>query len=208
MAYSDFNTLEKARKALGIVVSDQPRLVANVPPIAPSEMLRATLEENLTLASAISTEKARSELLIAPILLEVRRIHHHRIGFFSGIDFTVDPSRELNGACDFILTASSEQSILTAPVMTIVEAKNENLKSGLGQCVAQMVAAQCYNEREGTPQSAIYGAVATGTNWKFLILKDTTVQVDLSEYYITQIDQILGILASSLTPQPAISVAS
>lgn len=136
------------------------------------------------------------------------RIHHHRIGFFSGIDFTVDPSRGLNGACDFILTASSEQSILTAPVMTIVEAKNENLKSGLSQCVAQMVAAQCYNEREGTPQSAIYGAVATGTNWKFLILKDTTVQVDLSEYYITQIDQILGILASPLTPQPAISVAS
>jgi hypothetical protein len=201
MAYSDFTTLEKARTQLGVTIHDQPHLFANIPPVQPSDFLQQILEENLDLASAISTEKARSELLIAPILLEIRRTYRYQIGFFSGVDFTVDPQKGLNGACDFILTAKAEQSLVTAPVITIGEAKNESIKSGLGQCVAQMFAAWLFNEREGTPQEAIYGAVSTGTNWKFLKLQQTHVQIDLSEYYITQLDQILGILSHPLQPQ-------
>jgi hypothetical protein len=205
MAYSDFTSLEKARTLLGVTIQDHPRLFADIPPIQPSDFLKATLDENLALASAISTEKARSELLIAPILLEVRRSHHYQVGFFSGVDFSIDPQRGLNGACDFILTTNPEQSLITAPVMTIVEAKNDNIKNGLGQCVAQMVAVWLFNEQESTPQEAIYGAVSTGTTWKFLKLQQTKVQIDLSEYYITQIDQILGILSFPLRAQPLVT---
>jgi hypothetical protein len=118
MAYSDFTSLEKARAALGVTIHDRSRLFANLPPIQPSDFLKTTLDENLALAAAISTEKARSELLIAPILLEVRRSHHYQIGFFSGVDFSIDPQRGLNGACDFILTANPEQSLITAPVIS------------------------------------------------------------------------------------------
>jgi hypothetical protein len=202
MAYSDFTSLEKARTLLGVTIQDHPRLFADIPPIQPSDFLKATLDENLALASAISTEKARSELLIAPILLEVRRSHHYQVGFFSGVDFSIDPQRGLNGACDFILTTNPEQSLITAPVMTIVEAKNDNIKNGLGQCVAQMVAVWLFNEQESTPQEAIYGAVSTGTTWKFLKLQQTKVQIDLSEYYITQ---ILGILSFPLRAQPLVT---
>jgi transketolase C-terminal domain/subunit len=52
----------------------------------------------------------------------------------------------------------------------IVEAKNENIKGGLGQCVAEMVAAQIFNEREANAIDTIYGAVTTGEIWKFLKL--------------------------------------
>lgn len=65
----------------------------------------------------------------------------------------------------------------------------------MGQCAAQMAAAQIFNARKGQEQSAIYGAVSTGTNWKFMTLQNQLLKIDLTEYYITQLDQILGILA-------------
>nr|WP_322744473.1 MULTISPECIES: hypothetical protein [unclassified Coleofasciculus] len=70
--------------------------------------------------------------------------------------------------------------------------------AGLGQCVAEMVAAQIFNEREGNEISVIYGTVTSGTNWKFLKLKGKVVEIDLVEYYLTDVNKILGILASGV----------
>jgi co-chaperonin GroES (HSP10) len=152
------------------------------------------LERYTSLASLIGTEKAKSEFLIAPILAEVRDQVGNQIGLFSGTEFSVEPEKGLQGFCDFILSRSAEQLDVTAPVMTIVEAKNDNLKSGLGQCIAEMVAAQIFNDREGKPIEVIYGAVTSGTNWRFLRLQGQTIEIDEAEYFINQIDQILGIL--------------
>ena len=93
-----------------------------------AERMRAGVD----LALAINTEKARSEFIIAPVLMELRRLLGDGFGLFSGIEFDVDASRGLNGYCDFILTRSPLQSVLTAPVVAIVEAKNDNLRTGLG----------------------------------------------------------------------------
>ncbi|MFM7369314.1 MAG: hypothetical protein ACKO2Z_16300, partial [Sphaerospermopsis kisseleviana] len=84
-------------------------------------------------------------------------------------------------------------------VVTIVEAKKENINAGLGQCVAEMIAARMFNEREGNNIQTIYGTVTTGTNWKFLKLINQVVEIDLSEYYINNIGKILGILSSIVT---------
>jgi hypothetical protein len=102
------------------------------------------------------------------------------------------------------LTRSPEQYYISRPVMTIVEAKNENIKAGLGQCIATMFAAYLFNQQEGTAEDSIYGAVTTGTDWKFLQLMGQTVYIDRNDYYIKEIDQILGILASTLRPEPAL----
>jgi hypothetical protein len=82
--------------------------------------------------------------------------------------------------------------------MMLVEAKKEDILGGLGQCVAEMVAAQIFNEREGNEISVIYGTVTSGTNWKFLKLKGKVVEIDLVEYYLTDVNKILGILASGV----------
>ncbi len=148
----------------------------------------------MDLAVSISTAKARSELILTPILLEIRRKYKNQIGYFSGNTFNVDDSKGLTGACDFILSASSNQSLVTAPVLTLVEAKDNDIRIGLGQCVAQMVAAQIFNARKGVEHKIVYGAVSTGTNWKFLMLENNVVKIDLTEYFITQLNQILGIL--------------
>jgi hypothetical protein len=193
MAYSDF-TLTKVKQQFGLTVNESLDLFTEVKPVAPSEFLSLTLKEYLPLATAINTEKARSELLIAPVLTEIRRQLKNHVSFFSGTEFNVDAARGLQGFCDYILSRSTEQFDITAPVVTIVEAKNESIKSGLGQCIASMFAAQVFNQNAGSDPEVIYGAVTSGTNWRFLTLQDQIVYIDSAEYFINQVDQILGIL--------------
>lgn len=199
MPYSSFS-LASARDAFGLTLQEGHSLFADVSPVTPSVSLQTMLSDYIPLATAISTEKARSEFLIAPILAEVRRQFHNQISLFSGTEFTVSPEQGLQGFCDYMLCASPEQLIITRPVVTIVEAKREDLIGGLGQCIAAMVAAQQFNQRSEFPSESIYGSVTSGTNWKFLKLQGQTVYVDSLEYYINQIDQILGILMRPFQP--------
>jgi hypothetical protein len=168
MAYSDFTTLTKVREAFGLTIEESINLFTDIPEVLPSSYLQTTLNENVFLATAINTGKARAELIITPVLLEVRRILNFKIGFFSGSEFNVDLPAGLSGYCDYILTASKESYEIRTPVVTLAEAKNESIKSGLGQCIAEMVAAQLFNQRNGEAIKSIYGAVTTGTDWKFL----------------------------------------
>ncbi len=193
MAYSDFS-LARVKKDFGLTLDESRNLFADTKPVTPSEILTTILIDYVPLATFISTEKARSEFLIAPILAEVRRMLNKQVSLFSGKDFTVDPERGLQGFCDYIMSGSPEQLFISAPVVTIFEAKKEDIMGGLGQCVAAMVAAQCFNQNQDTEIDRIYGAVTTGTNWKFLILEETTVYIDQIEYYIQDVDKILGIL--------------
>lgn len=198
MAYSDFTTLSKVRTTFNLTIDETSRLFPDIAPLEPSDYLKITLHEFLPLANAINTEKARSELIIAPVLLEIRRQFNFQVGFFSGTDFNVDSTVGLNGYCDYILTASPEMYEIYAPVVTLVEAKNENIKSGLGQCIAEMVAAQRFNQQSEIPIDVIYGAVTTGMIWKFIKLVDQTAFIDLNDYFIKEVNQILGILSTPL----------
>lgn len=198
MAYRDF-TLQKLKKAFGLQIDEQPNLFAAVEPVAGSDMLNNTLQETVQLAIAINTEKARSEMIITPVLLEVRRRANGQISLFSGTEFNVDEAKGLVSYCDYILSRSKEQLTINAPVILITEAKNENIKAGLGQCIAGIVAAQLFNQREGQSIDVIYGAVTTGEIWKFLKLVNTTVSIDLKDYYISpNLNKILGILMHGL----------
>jgi hypothetical protein len=196
MAYSDFTTITKVRESFGLIIEESIDLFTDIPEALPSSYLQTTLNENVFLATAINTEKARSELIIAPVLLEVRRMLNFQIGFFSGSEFNVDLQAGLSGYCDYILTASKESYEIRTPVVTLAEAKNESIKSGLGQCIAEMVAAQIFNQRNGEAIASIYGAVTTGTDWKFLKLTDKTIWIDKRDYFINEVSQILGILTT------------
>ncbi|HLP89535.1 MAG TPA: hypothetical protein VK184_13210 [Nostocaceae cyanobacterium] len=197
MAYSDFS-LSKLKKDFYIVIEEDADLFANVESQKMSDKLATALEETTELALAINTEKARSEMIITPILLEVRRQANYQISLFSGSDFNVDVEKGLNGYCDFVISRSKEQLTINAPVMIIVEAKNENIKGGLGQCAAAMLAAQLFNQQEGNEIKTIYGAVTTGDIWKFLKLTDGNLLIDLNNYYIREINKILGILCEGV----------
>ena len=193
MAYSKF-TLTQALETFGLVTDDTRDLFPDVVPVEPSALLRETLEQNVAVARRIATEKARSELIVAPVLMEAYRRNQPEIGFFSGVDFTVDDKQGLSGVCDFLFTRSREHSVIVSPVLAVVEAKKEDLKPGLGQCIAELVAARLFNERKGKEIAEIYGVVTTGTNWQFLKLSGQTVFLDREERYLNGASRILGIL--------------
>jgi hypothetical protein len=193
MAYSDF-TLSRVKKELGVTISEATDLFSHTTSVDPSDLLKSILQRTSRLARLIGTEKAKSEFLIAPVLAEVAARFDYQVSLFSGTEFNVDTERGLQGYCDFIFSQSAEQLDITAPIMTIVEAKNDNLKNGIGQCMAEMVAAQIFNAREGIEVESIYGVVTTGTSWLFMRLTKNLIEVDNCEYFINEVDRILGIL--------------
>ena len=198
MPYSDF-TLVSVEHAFELRRHEVSGLFVDVLPCAPTSRLEDAIAEGVPLASAINTEKARSELLIMPVLLDVRRHFPGQVSLFSGVLFDVDPSRGLTGYCDFLLSRGPSQMVLTAPVAVVVEAKNENLMSAIGQCLAIMVAARCLNTQAQTGVTMILGAVTSGTCWKFLRLVGDDATMDLDEYDLQHdVARILGILASTI----------
>ncbi len=192
MSFQNFS-FPQVQHDLGLTV-DEADLFSHVHGVKLREEFAAALTEGTTLALAVNTEKAKSEFIIAPLLLELRRSLGDRFGLFSGIELAVDPGRGLNGVCDFIITKSPRQFILSAPLIAIVEAKNDNLRSGLGQCIAAMYASQLFNQQSSAPVEMVYGVVTTGSAWKFLHLQQAVVTIDVKEYYIDNADKILGIL--------------
>ncbi|WP_293146023.1 MULTISPECIES: hypothetical protein [unclassified Microcoleus] len=197
MAYSNFS-LADAIKQFGLTLKDKNDLFADIPEVPYSEYLDFTLKYNLRIASEINTEKARSEMIITPILLELRRMLDDKISLFSGKEFNVDLEKGLNGACDFLISLSESQIVIMTPVLAIVEAKKEDLIGGLGQCAAEMYAAQLFNEKEGNRVPVIYGLVTSGTVWRFLKLEGNALDIDVVEYYIKDVGKILGIFSSLL----------
>lgn len=193
MPYSKF-TLSKAVDDFHLTIIEGGRFLPETTPITPTPLLQEILKETLPWAIAVSSEKARSEGIINPVLLEVKRQLKGQISVFSGEEFNVEPEAELSGYCDFLLSRSREQLFIKAPAVVIVEAKKEDLKPALGQCLAEMVAAQRFNKQKQQPIPVIYGTVSSGTVWRLLKLEEQTVTIDLTDYPLPPVDQILGIL--------------
>jgi hypothetical protein len=193
MAYSDF-TIEEVIERFSLKYSDSLMLFSDVQSVAISSLLQQNLQRGIKRALDISTEKARSEFIIAPILLELGEVEPGKISLFSGSSFNVAPEEGLYGICDFIISKSNIQTLITAPVLMIVEAKNENIPKGLGQCSATMIAAQKFNDKRKNLIPTIYGAVTTGDMWRFLKLEGDHLYVDKDKYYIQDVEKIFGIL--------------
>lgn len=82
------------------------------------------------------------------------------------------------------------------PFIVLVEAKNADPTLGIGQCVAEMLAAQRFNQQRANNIPCIYGVTTTGTEWLFLKLEDQRLYIDMALYALERCDKILGILSS------------
>ena len=189
MTYSDFD-LSKIRKSFEVDIVAE-TLFENTESVALTDWLKEAIDKGLQLA--LLSEKARSELIIMPILLTSRELNHNTFTIYSGQRLDIDPAQGLVGECDFILTKSPPLPMLQSPVVMLVEAKKNDIEKGLGQCMAQMLGARLFNEQEGNNINIIYGCVTTGEVWQFLKLENSVLSIDSRRYYIDHIDKILGI---------------
>lgn len=168
-----------------------------------SDFLQTAIKRIGPLGVSIGTEKARSEFIIAPILAEAQVTSKGGVSLFSGTEFNVAAEKGLKGVCDFIFSRSRNIYEMTAPVLMVVEAKKEDISAGLGQCAAEMVAARLFNEQEATGINTIFGAVTSGSEWRFLKLEEGIIFVDKHLYYLAQLNKLLGILLHILQDDPA-----
>lgn len=192
MAYRDFS-FDKVKKAF-LLQEQTVALFPSVAPMPPSAWLLETLQTSLRLARSSSSEKARSEFIIAPILLELEKRNANNLSIFSGERLDVDDATGLKGECDFILAHGAMTTTLQSPIFCLVEAKKNDIKEGLGQCVAQMLGARLFNQQEKNDMAHMYGCVTTGEDWQFLKLENNLILIDDNRYYINNIEKLLGVL--------------
>ena len=196
MAYADF-TLESVEAAFGLT-AQRGDLFPGLLPVAVPSWLRDLLVRGQQ-AAALVSEKARSEILVVPILIAVHDLTPGPLSIYSGQRLDVDPARGLSGECDFILARTPAVPRLKAPLVTLLEAKKGDVEAGLGQCVAQMVAARLFNERAGEPVRPLFGCVTTGDDWQFLRLEDSAVTIHSARLYIDNVGGILAALQAIIT---------
>ena len=189
MAFSDF-TLETAQQKLGITTEP-----ADLFPTLPNVSVPTWLPEMLARGTqlALVSEKSRSEFIVAPILTATRELAETPLSIYSGYRLDVDPERGLVGECDFILAIAPPVLPLRAPIATVVQAKKNDIEAGLGQCVAEMVAASLFNQAAGAAAS-MFGCVTTGETWQFLKLDGSVVQIDRRRFYLDNLPGILSAL--------------
>jgi hypothetical protein len=175
MAYSKF-TLQEIVEKFDLKIKRE-NIFDIVTPIEISAFLRETLFRGYAIALPNGSEKARSELLVSPFLVELKQINHNNISIFSGEFLDVDKKKGLNGECDFILSSNDNQLFIDDPIFTIVEAKKNDIGESFGQCVAQMIGAKIFNENHKKNIDTIFGCVTTGDRWHFLRLKDSLISI-------------------------------
>jgi hypothetical protein len=193
MSYSNFTSRDLKEK-FGIEQSFTQTRLVNVKPRPVSDLLVQSLARHTKMALSQGLEKARSEFIIAPILAELYDQAKTELSLFSGWELNVDFELGLVGRCDFLISRSNNQVYLESPIVVAVEAKQDDFKQGINQCIAEMVAARIFNEREVTDITRIYGCVTTGDVWRFLILDGKKVEIEEKVFELSEVEQILGIL--------------
>ena len=188
MAYTNF-TLQDIRKKFNIKET-RVNLFDHVEAVAISDWLK----EALSMAKEIpkNSEKAKSELIVTPILLELRRRNDNFFTFFSGETLNVNSELGLSGECDFILTKDTAAFGIDAPIISLVEAKRNDLELGIIQCAAQMIAAAQFNIENDHPIDVIYGCVTTADLWVFMKLEGNKLLIDKELYHLKEIEMLIG----------------
>jgi hypothetical protein len=155
-------------------------------PIPRVSELRQQLEETIPVVT-LSSEAAKREILIAPVLSRVAVICQALLR----IEYPLKVSDQLQGTLDYLI--QTQQSLI------VVEAKRDDLTRGFTQLGVEMIALAQMNET----LVSVYGAVTIGDVWVFGKLEQSIRMItrDISSYTLPDdlevlLQILLGILRS------------
>ena len=163
----------------------------SITPVFGSDWLNRSLSSGQKLR--LRTEKAKSEALVMPILIELKERNDDFLMIHSGEILSADKEKGLNGECDFIITKNTGSLNINLPIISVVEAKRGELDTGAEQCAAQMYGALVFNQNKGTPLDVIYGCVTNGREWQFMKLEGKQLYADIEIYTLKELETILGV---------------
>jgi hypothetical protein len=149
--------------------------------------LKTRIEESLPRLS-LTSEMARREFLIAPVLTDV--LHYTRATL--NVEYPVAVSNQLKGSLDYLLQNGN--------TFLVIEAKNEDLERGFVQLAIELIALDQWIESD---QPLLQGAISTGNIWQFGQFHRQTRHVtqDLNLYRVpADLEDLLRILIHILEP--------
>jgi hypothetical protein len=188
MGYSNFKKLEIVTKKFNLSAK-RLKLFDNISSLEPSDWLIETLRKAEFIP--LRNEKTKSERIVSPILVEVAEIYQNSVTLFSGEELEVNPQDDLSGACDFFFTLVPQSAFLESPIISLTEAKDEDMDYGIAQCAAQLYGAKLFNEAEEKNIPFLYGCATDGVEWIFMKFENNTFFIDNKIY--TDIKEILGV---------------
>ncbi len=186
MGYSKFTKIETVIKKFGLSAKRE-MLFTNIIPFAPSEWLKTTLAKAKYIP--LSTEKAKSERIVSPILVEIAELHQNLVTLFSGEELEINADEDLSGACDFLFVLSPQKPYLENPIIAISAQKF--MSESTAQCAAQLYGAKLFNEMEGKNIPVLYGCATDGVEWIFIRFENNMFHIDNKIY--TDLKEILGV---------------
>lgn len=151
------------------------------------ENLKSRIEESLPYIS-LTSEAARRELLIAPLLLDV--VHYTRAQL--RIEYPLVVTEQLKGSLDYYLYSMGK--------LLVIEAKNADLAKGFTQLAVELIALDKWTDSE---QPILQGAVSTGDIWQFGVLyrEQKQIQQGLTLYRVPDdLESLIRILVKILQP--------
>ena len=191
MAYRDFKMTDLKAKFGIVEVGTNLFDSAKIKQKEPSQSLIGKLADAQFIT--LSTEKAVSEQLVAPVLVELAKDNDF-VQIFSGEIITADKPSGLNGELDFIIARKPWTRKPQNPLLCITESKLGLINSGVDQATAQMLGLRVFNQNQGYEENIIHGAVTDGTSWRFLKLEGKTLFIDLTVYSTEKLPLLLGVL--------------
>ncbi|MEY2976820.1 MAG: hypothetical protein ACO3NK_17115 [Prochlorotrichaceae cyanobacterium] len=189
MSFSQFKTIADVQKIYNIKYQEASFIKAIDIEVPPG--LIEDLQFNQEYIDVFSSEAARSELIISPLLRSVYKNHRQNYSFW--IQKSIEFDQDLCGTPDYMFSKRSAlgKTVLETPIVIIVEAKKNDFEHGWGQCLAELVASQKLND---DPDKSIYGVVTDGNLWQFGYLCTTVFTKDDHNYTIDNLKTLYGAL--------------
>jgi hypothetical protein len=187
MAFSDYKNISQVQQEYGVTFQESAFIAPR--DVAPSTAFLADFEFNRENIDIFTSEAARTELVITPILRELYKQHHQRYSFW--IQKPLAYNEKLNGTPDYMIATRSAlgKTVLELPLVMVVEAKKNDFEQGWGQCLAELVAAQKINQAAQLP---VYGIVTDGELWKFGKLVANTFFSNTEGFTVGNLPRLFG----------------
>lgn len=202
MAFSDYKNIGQVQQEFKIKYSEADFIAAQEH--EPSEVFQQEFAFSLETIDVFTSEAARAEAIIFPILREVYKSYHDRVSLW--IQKAISYNATLNGTPDYLIATRSElgKTVLDKPLIALVEAKKNDFELGWGQCLAELVAAQKLN---GDEQMPVYGIVTDGKLWEFGKLQESLFTKNSESFTVDHLALLFGALHFVFQSVPAKAAA-
>lgn len=189
MSFSDYKTLAQVQQEYQIKYDEG--IFIGKHSVMPTDLFLMDFNFNIKTMDAFSSEAARCELLIFPVLREIYKKFSEKTALW--IQKPIRYNDSLSGTPDYLFAKRSllGKTVLEYPLLIVAEAKKSDFEQGWAQCLAELVAAQRLN---GDAVDTVYGIVTDGKYWEFGQLTGNVFTKNPQSFSIDHLPELLGAL--------------